>query len=102
MKKTNKYRKADGQPLGLLIDKMLKAYGLDKKMNEIDVLNGWEEMMGIAVANRTVSLKISNKILIITLDSSVIREELANGKQIIIERVNQFAKKEIITDVWFK
>ena len=102
MKKTNKYRKADGQPLGLLIDKMLKAYGLDKKMNEIDVLNGWEEMMGIAVANRTVSLKISNKILIITLDSSVIREELANGKQIIIERVNQFAKKEIITDVCFK
>ena len=102
MKKTNKYRKADGQPLGLLIDKMLKAYGLDKKMNEIDVLNGWGEMMGIAVANRTVDLKISNKILIITLDSSVIREELANGKQIIIERENQFAEKEIITDVWFK
>lgn len=96
------YRKADGQPLGELIDKLFKAYGLDHKMHEIDVLNGWKEMMGIAIANRTVDLKIINKVLIITLDSAVIREELANGKMVIIERVNQYAKKEIINDVWFK
>ena len=89
------YRKADGQPLGELIDKLFKAYGLDHKMHEIDVLKGWKEMMGI-------DLKIINRVLIITLDSAVIREELANGKRVIIERVNQYAKKEIITDVWFK
>ncbi len=59
-------------------------------------------MMGLAVSNRTKDLKIINKVLIVSLDSAVIREELSNGKQIIIERVNQFAKKEIITDVWFK
>ncbi len=102
MKKKKEYRNADGKPLKLLIDKMLKAYGLDKKMNEIDVLNGWKEMMGVAVANRTLDLKIYNKTLIITLDSSVMREELSHGKQVIIERVNQYAKKEIITDVWLK
>ena len=85
-----------------MIDKILKAYGLDKKIDEIEVLNGWSEMMGIAVSNRTKDLKIINKVLIVSLDSAVIREELSNGKEIIIERVNQFAKKEIITDVWFK
>mgnify|MGYP001345592437 CR=1 FL=1 len=45
---------------------------------------------------------MNNKVLIITLDSAVIREELAHGKVVIIERVNQYANKEIITDVWFK
>ena len=30
------------------------------------------------------------------------RDELAHGKQIIIERVNQTAGKKIIHDVWFE
>jgi hypothetical protein len=68
----------------------------------MDVLNGWKEMMGIAVANRTTDLKIRNRILYITMDSSVMREELHNGKQIILERVNQFAGFKIIDDVWFQ
>jgi hypothetical protein len=59
-------------------------------------------MMGIAVSNRTTSLHIANRILYITMDSSVMREELRNGKQIIIERVNQFAGSKIIDDVWFQ
>ena len=96
------FRKSDEQPLSQVIDKILKAYGLDKKIDEMEVLNGWPEMMGIAVSNRTKDIKIINKVLIVSLDSAVIREELSNGKKIIIERVNQFAKKEIITDVWFK
>jgi hypothetical protein len=29
------------------------------------------------------------------------REELYNGKQIILERINQHAGKELITDIWF-
>ena len=97
-----KLRKSDEQPLGQVIDKILKAYGLDKKIEELDVINAWPEMMGLAVSNRTNDLKIINKVLIVSLDSAVMREELSNGKQIIIERVNQFAQKEIITDVWFK
>ncbi len=97
-----KFRKSDEQPLGQVIDKILKAYGLDKKIEELDVINAWPEMMGLAVSNRTNDLKIINKVLIVSLDSAVMREELSNGKQIIIERVNQFAQKEIITDVWFK
>jgi hypothetical protein len=29
------------------------------------------------------------------------REELKYGKSVIIQRVNEYAGKEIITDVWF-
>jgi hypothetical protein len=29
------------------------------------------------------------------------REELHHGKQVIIERVNQFMGKDVIRDVWF-
>jgi predicted nucleic acid-binding Zn ribbon protein len=94
-------RSSNETPLKELIDKLMKAYQLDGKLNEMSVLEAWPEMMGIAVANRTVDLKIRNKTLYITMDSSVMRDELAHGKTIILHRVNEKAGYEMITDVWF-
>ena len=94
-------RTSNETPLKELIDKLMKAYQLDGKLNEMNVLEAWQEMMGIAVANRTVDLKIRNKTLYITMDSSVMRDELAHGKTIILHRVNEKAGYEMITDVWF-
>ena len=93
-------RSSNETPLKELIDKLMKAYQLDGKLNEMSVLEAWPEMMGIAVANRTVDLKIRNKTLYITMDSSVMRDELAHGKTIILHRVNEKAGYEMITDVW--
>lgn len=98
----NEYKRNSNEaPLKDVIDKLLKAYRLDGKMKEMDILAAWPEMMGVAVANRTKELFIRNKTLIVKMDSSVMRDELSHGKQVIIERVNQEAGFEIINDVWF-
>ena len=89
------------QPLGDVIEKLMKAYQLDDKMKEFDLNDAWSELMGKAVAYRTKNIKIKNKTLHLQIDSAVMREELHSGKRVIIERVNQFMKKEVITDVWF-
>lgn len=70
-------------------------------MKELDVINAWPELMGPAVANRTKDIRIKNKTLYLTLDSSVMRDELANGKSIIIHRINEKVGFEIINDIWF-
>ena len=67
----------------------------------MEVVAAWSELMGAAVANRTKEIRIQNKKLFLTIDSSVMREELLLGKQIIIQRVNEFAGQEIINDIWF-
>ena len=95
-------RDSDEKPLGQIVGKIMKAYGLEKRMKEMDILKGWPEMMGVAVANRTTNLRINNRILYISMDSAVMREELLNGKQIILQRVNDFAGQKIIDDVWFQ
>ena len=87
--------------LGDVVDKLMKAYRLDGKLKEIDVLSKWEEMMGRAVFLRTKNIYIKNKVLYLELDSSVMRDELQHGKTVIIQRVNETAGSEIITDVWF-
>lgn len=94
-------RNADEAPLKDVLDRWLKAYGLDGKMKELDVINAWPELMGVAVANRTTEIKIKNKKLFLKLGSSVMRDELLQGKSIIIQRVNEHAGFEIIDDVWF-
>jgi predicted nucleic acid-binding Zn ribbon protein len=93
-------RSADSQPLKEVIDRFLKAFSLENKMKEMDVIAAWPELMGSAVAFRTKSIKINNKILYLEITSSVMREELLNGKEIIILRINEKAGKQLINDVW--
>lgn len=94
-------RSSDEEPLKDLIDKFLKAYSLEGKMKEYDIIAAWPELMGPAVAHRTKEIHIKNKVLYLSIDSSVMREELLNGKQIIIERVNKEAGTQLIHDIWF-
>ena len=94
-------RTANQATVGELIDKLMKAYRLDGRLKEMDVLQAWGEMMGIAVANRTKNIQIKNKTLFLTMDSAVMRDELSYGKTVIIERVNQKAGFEMINDVFF-
>jgi predicted nucleic acid-binding Zn ribbon protein len=94
-------RSAEEQPLKEVIEKFLKAYAWDGKMKEMDLVAAWPELMGIAVANRTKEIRIQNKKLFLRIDSSVMREELLLGKQIIIDRLNEYAGQEIVTDIWF-
>ncbi len=94
-------RTSNEAPLKEVIDRWLKAYKLDVKMKEIEVVNAWPELMGTAVANRTKEISIRNKTLYLKMESSVMRDELAHGKSIIIQRVNEHAGFEIINDIWF-
>lgn len=94
-------RTSNEAPLKEVVDRWLKAYGFEGKMKEMDVIAAWPELMGVAVANRTTSISIKDKKLILKMDSSVMRDELAHGKSIIIQRLNEYAGREIIIDVWF-
>ena len=94
-------RNSNEAPLGDIIEKLMRAYGLENKMKEYDVMAAWPELMGPAVANRTKEIRIQNGILYLTMDSAVMRDELQHGKQIIIHRVNEKAGKELIRDIWF-
>ena len=96
-----KKRSSKEKHLGDVIDKLLKAYNLEDKMKELDLLEAWPDLMGKAVAHRTKSIEIKNQKLLLKIDSSVMREQLHIGKQVIIHRVNEFMGKDVIQDVWF-
>lgn len=81
------------------IDRLLKAYRLDEKMNELTVVDRWEKIMGKPIALRTEEIYIKNQVLFVKLNSAVMRSELQSAKSKIIRMINDDAGKEIIKDV---
>ncbi len=97
-----KNRKDDGVSMKESMDAYLKAMGIDKKMQQTSILNMWDDKMGEAVAARTASKIINNQVLILEINSSVMRDELAQSKSKIIEWMNKEAGFEMVTEVFFK
>ena len=95
-------RNRNDEPINEVVNRWLKSYNLDKKYNEFKVINGWEELMGKAIASRTKEIFINKKTLYLKLESSVLRNELSHSKEVLINRVNDFAGFEIISNIVLK
>lgn len=95
-------RTKEEQSIDAIIDRLLKINHWDDKMVEMDIINGWAEIMGKGVAHRTESIRFNNNIMYLKLNSSVMRDELQQAKRVIIQKVNQKAGKDLVKDIWFE
>lgn len=96
------YRKSNDSSLKEALESMFKTYKLESKMNQVKLINAWEQVMGPAVAHRTIELKIIDQSLIVTLSSSSLRQELFMDKIKIIESLNEVVGAIVISDITFK
>jgi hypothetical protein len=83
------------------IGKLLNVYRLKGKFDETAVIAFWPELMGKAVANRTTQIYIFQKKLFIRIESSVVKNELLMVRAGIIQKINERAGTEVITDIVF-
>ena len=95
-------RKSNTSSLDEAIKSLLKAYRLNDKMVELDIVKGWPEIMGPVVAAKTISIKVNKKVLVVELNSSVLREELSYGKAQIVKNLNDFLQQDFLEDVRLK
>ena len=83
------------------IGKLLNVYRLKSRFDETSVVAFWPELMGKAVANRTTQIYVSQKKLFIRIESSVVKNELLMVRSGIIQKINERAGTEVITDIVF-
>ena len=77
----------------------IKEMHLEGKLNEIGVINSWEETVGKAIASRTSKIFIKDQVLYVHLNSSVVRNELLMLRQALKEKINEKAGAEVIKDI---
>jgi hypothetical protein len=72
------------------------------KLQEVNVVSSWEQVVGKTVARATKNIYISNRKLFVFLNSSVVRNELDMIREPLIARLNQLAGQDIIDDIVLK
>lgn len=94
-------RKPNDITLKQAIDKLLNHYKLRGKFDETGIIAMWPNIMGSAVANRTKQIYIHQKKLFVRIESSVVKNELLMVKSAIVDKLNEKAGSQVITDIVF-
>lgn len=71
-----------------LMNTFIKDSKLEKGFQKIHIEEAWVKLMGSGVSSYTNEVKLQNGTLIVSLTSSVLREELSYGKDKIINMIN--------------
>jgi predicted nucleic acid-binding Zn ribbon protein len=95
-------RKA-GKPsfLGEILSGYLDQPGLRSRMREQKILDGWDRVVGKAVAEVTQPGRVKNRVLQIRVVNSVWMQELQFHKPLMIQKLNEFLGDPFVQDLRF-
>jgi len=94
--------KKEVRKIDSLLQQFVKSNRLERGLAEYRLMRSWKDLLGITVAKKTKSLRIQNRKLIVTLHSSVVRNELSMIKDTLIPKLNEAAGMDVIDDVVLK
>jgi predicted nucleic acid-binding Zn ribbon protein len=89
------------QSLKLVIDSMLRKFGIDNAIAQNNALNIWDEIVGDTVAKNTEPDRVEHGVIIVKVSSPTWRQELYFQKKEIIQKLNNKIGKNVIRDIRF-
>ena len=88
--------------IGDIIRKLMKGPKLAEKMEALDALDVWKELIGDSLKKFVISAKMYKGNLYVKLGSSVLRNELSYKKNELKKQINQKLGKEIVKEIILK
>jgi predicted nucleic acid-binding Zn ribbon protein len=82
-----------------VIERLRKVYNWDTSLDEANLKNSWEKVVGGIIGKHTLNLSVKNRVLYVNLDSSVIRSELQMSRSKIVKLLNDEVGKNVIDDM---
>lgn len=101
-KPSYKGRKAEPESIGDAITEMLKAYRIEGKFFETDLVNSWERVMGNPIAKRTSKIYIRDKKLFVHISSAPLKHELSMSRDKILVLLTKEIGQSVINEVIVK
>lgn len=95
-------RRSNTQSLSEVIREFVKGSSIEQKLKETDVVQSWEELLGKTVASYTRNITLKNKILVVEITSSIVKNELFMMREEIRKKLNERAGDELIKTVIIK
>ncbi|MFA6580305.1 MAG: DUF721 domain-containing protein [Paludibacter sp.] len=95
-------RKKNTELLSEVIRQVLKEQHLEAPLNEKRLIDAWPLVLGKNILQYTSDLKIKNKVLYVTLTSSVLRHDLFLSREEIKKSLNKQVGAEVLVDIIFQ
>jgi hypothetical protein len=92
----------NNRAIGDIIRKLMKNQKLAGKLDELDALQAWEEIIGKQICNYVTDQKIYKGTLYVKLKSAVVRNELSYKKSEFISQINNRLGKKLLTNIVLK
>lgn len=89
------------EKLGDVIMQLLRQEGLETPLNQYRLIDSWKDVVGLAIFRHTTNIYIKNQTLYVQLSSSVIRQELQMGRELLIKNLNSRVGAQVITNIIF-
>ena len=90
------------QQIGDMIRRFFRQNGLESPLNEYRLVHAWNDVVGPVISRYTTNLYIKNQILYVHLSSSVLREELMMGRDMLVRNLNQQVGAQVIVNIIFR
>ena len=88
--------------LSNVMRKILKNPKLSKRLDNIKIIEIWNELIGSNLQKYVLDSKVYNGKLFIKLKSSTLRNEFTYKKSELLKEINKSFGKKIIEDIIFK
>ena len=95
-------RKKNTELLSDVIRQVLKEQQLDRPLNEKRIVDAWPLVLGSNIMKYTSGLSVKNRVLYVTLTSSVLRHDLFLSREEIRKSLNRHVGAEVIVDIIFR
>ena len=88
--------------LSTIMRKILKNPKLSKRLNNIKIIEIWNELIGSNLEKYVLDSKVYKGKLFIKLKSSTLRNEFTYKKSELLKQINNRFGKQVIDDIVFK
>ena len=88
------------------VGELIKAFFEERRgpgyLDEVNIIKGWESVVGPFIAQYTKDLYIKEGVLFVRLTSDSLRTELSYSKTTLMRNLNALTGREVLTDIVFK
>jgi len=95
-------RKKNTESLREILQQVLKSNHLDKQLNEKHLIEAWPKILGENITKYSTNLVVKNRVLYVSISSSVLRHDLFLSREKIKDSLNREVGVELIKEIIFR
>ena len=94
-------KRNDAEQIGEMVRKFFRQNALEAPLNEYRLIQACKDVVP-AITKYTSNLYIKNQILYVHLTSSVLRQELMMGRDLLVKNLNKQVGAQVIVNIIFR